>query len=264
MRLYSDADVERILYIRQLVHDGGYTLEAIARILDDSRLSLPQLMEDLGEAEHSGSQALREIAAELRGLVEDVHLKDITSREREREGGVLWGISSLVKRLVGADSFMKAGSTLVIGAQELTGAQSAGLGIYEAQGDTLTYVLSARAGQLQQPTNLAWPVEQMPDAWRRALREGRPYYARRFRVEELPPEVQPRVRASGIKSFYSHPLKVGSELVGTLVISSPKLDGIKPEMQAICQHLAAPAAAAIAYFAWRAPAAADSAGRPKT
>ncbi len=251
MRLYSDSDVERALYIRQLVRQGDYSLEAIARILDESRLSLPRLMQDLAEAEHSGSAALAEVAAELRALVEDVHLREVTSRERIREGNVLKEVHSLVHRLVQADSFVKAGSTLVKGTRELTGAQSSSLGIYEPEIASLTFVLTARSDEVEHPGYRPWPLSDLPADWRAALLGAKPYYAHTLQVEELPPEVRPRVTRAGIASLYSHPLRVGIELVGTLVIASPKPDGITREAQAICEQIAVPASAAIRYFASR-------------
>src|ERR1700737_306167 len=44
-RLYSESDLERILYVRHLVHERGYALAAIADIIDEASSGLPNRLD---------------------------------------------------------------------------------------------------------------------------------------------------------------------------------------------------------------------------
>src|SRR4029077_2446090 len=44
-RLYSDSDLERLLYVRHLVRDRGYALNAIADIIEEASSTLPHTLD---------------------------------------------------------------------------------------------------------------------------------------------------------------------------------------------------------------------------
>ncbi|TMD48878.1 MAG: MerR family transcriptional regulator, partial [Chloroflexi bacterium] len=44
-RLYSESDVERVLYVRDLVRERGFALDAIADIIDEASSSVPSALD---------------------------------------------------------------------------------------------------------------------------------------------------------------------------------------------------------------------------
>jgi len=68
-RLYSDSDVERILYVRHLVRERGFALGAIAAIIDEANSKLPYTLD--------------------RVAVENIYLRDATNHA-DLERGAGW------------------------------------------------------------------------------------------------------------------------------------------------------------------------------
>src|SRR5919109_2312569 len=106
-RLYSEADVERVLFIKTLIHERGYTLEAVARLLDETGLGSPSA--DGGPA------------------IENAHLWEAMNREYIEEGRRMAAVHPLLRQVVRAESGWRAAVSLVEGARKLTGSHTASL-----------------------------------------------------------------------------------------------------------------------------------------
>jgi DNA-binding transcriptional MerR regulator len=250
-RLYTEKDVDRVLYVRELISDRGYSLQAIAGILDEARHQMPPLVQDLLREEPGGeSQRLVQMASELRAYLEDAHLRTATRMDQIREGEVLTKVHGVLRRVAQASTLAEAAGVLVSGSSELIGQQPTTLALYQAADDSLRMVASARAGQ-----NLATEDEPrsvaalVPAGFRTAVREGQPYYLRSVPADEVAPEDGQRAIASGVQSFYAHPLTAAAKVVGMLLVTSRRVDGVRAEVRGICARLATISGPAIAYFA---------------
>jgi DNA-binding transcriptional MerR regulator len=246
-RLYTEKDVDRVLYVRELISDRGYSLQAIAGILDEARHQMPPLVQDLLREEPGGeSQRLLQMASELRAYLEDAHLRTATRMDQIREGEVLTKVQGVLRQVAQASTLAEAASVLVSGSSELIGQQPTTLALYQAADDSLRMVASARAGQ-----NLATEDEPrsvaalVPAGFRTAVREGQPYYLRSVPADE---DGQ-RAIASGVQSFYAHPLTAAGKVVGMLLVTSRRVDGVRADVRGICARLATISGPAIAYFA---------------
>jgi DNA-binding transcriptional MerR regulator len=250
-RLYTEKDVDRVLYVRELISDRGYSLQAIAGILDEARHEMPPLVQDLLREEPGGeSQRLLQMASELRAYLEDAHLRTATRMDQIREGEVLTKVQGVLRRVAQASTLAEAAGVLVSGSSELIGQQPTTLALYQAADDSLRMVASARAGQNlateDKPRSVAALV---PAGFRTAVREGQPYYLRSVPADEVAPEDGQRALASGVQSFYAHPLTAAAKVVGMLLVTSRRVDGVRAEVRGICARLATISGPAIAYFA---------------
>ncbi len=260
-RLYSQADVERVLYIRELVRTEGYSLKGIAAIVDGARHGLPPVLQRLASAGAPDSQqagpSLRRMVNDVRSLLEDAHLRSETNRERIRQAQLLTELQGVLRRVAGAQTFQQAASVLVSGGRELTGIQRVTLAIYEPADDTLATVAGVHSSVSGRSAVL---LTNLPHAWERSLREKQPYYRRELQHEPRT-EALPEVLGGVAGSVYWQPLTVGSELVGVLTFARDSADEITPEAQESGALLAVPAGPALAYFILKEKMAREGSGR---
>ena len=250
-RLYTENDVDRVLYVRELISDRGYSLQAIAGILDEARHRMPPLVQDLLKEEPDGeSRRLVQMASELRAYLEDAHLRTATRMDQIREGEALTKVQAVLRRVAQVSTLAEAASVLVSGSSELIGQQPTTLALYQAADDSLRMVASARAGQNLATEGEPQPVAALvPAGFRTAVREGQPYYLRSIPADDIAPEARQRAIAFGVQSLYSHPLTAAAKVVGVLLVTSRRVDGVRPEVRGICARLATISGPAIAYFA---------------
>jgi len=259
-RLYSEADVERVLYIRELVRTNGYSPRGISTILDSARQSLPPILQRLGTRGASDVEptraSLQRMVNDARSLLEDAHLRYETNQELIRRARRLSELLGVLRHLAGAQTFQQAASALVGGSRELTGIQRVGLAIYEAVDDTLAIVAGSHpvAGGRS-----AVPLTELPWTWERSLRERKPSYQRE--VPHTPQEALPEVLGGSARSIYWQPLTTGSDLVGVLILTRHSANGIAPEAQESCGLLAVAAGPALAYFILKEKMAREGSGR---
>lgn len=253
-RLYTEGDVERVLYVRELISNRGYSLQAIAGILDEARQNVPPLVHDLLKEEHPAAESTRlvQMAAELRAYLEDAHLRTATKLDQIREGQLLTEIHAVMRRVARATTLAEAAGLLVSGSAELIGNQPTTLALYQPADDVLRMLVSARSGQTLATKGDPLPVAALvPAGFRTAFREGQPYYLRQVPVEELSPDTHRRAAASGVQSLYAHPLTAATQVVGLLLVTSRRVDGVSPQVRGICARVAAISGPAVAYFATR-------------
>ncbi len=253
-RLYTESDVDRVLYVRELISHHGYSLQALAGILDEARQNVPPLVADLlKEADpEPKTRRLVQMAAELRAYLEDAHLRTATHRNQIREGELLTEIHAVMRRVAQAPALAEAAAALVSGSAALIGNQPVTLALYEPADDALRMLVSARSEQVLATERDPVPVTALvPAGFRTAFREGQPYYLRRIPVDELSPETHRRAAASGVQSLYAHPLTAAAQVMGLLLVTSRRVDGVSPEVRGICARVAAISGPAVAYFAAR-------------
>jgi DNA-binding transcriptional MerR regulator len=251
-RLYTESDVDRVLYVRELITNHGYSLQAIAGVLDEARQTVPPLVADLLKDADPDPKTRRlvQMAAELRAYLEDAHLRTTIQRDQIREAKLLTNIHATMLRMAQAPSLVEAAVLLVSGSAELIGNQPTTLALYQPADDALRMLVSARSGQVLAAERDPLPVSALvPAAFRTAFREGQPYYLRRIPIDELTPETQRRAAASGVQSLYAHPLTAAAQLVGLLLVTSRRVDGVSPEVRGICARVAAISGPAVACFA---------------
>jgi GAF domain-containing protein len=184
--------------------------------------------------------------------LEDTHLRLATNQDQIREGEVLSEIHAVMRRVAQASTFSEAATALILGSAALIGNQPVTLAVYQPAGDLLRMVITAISGRIVAGEGEPLPVAALaPTAFQAAFREGQPYYVRHAPIDELTPDARRRALASGVQSVYGHPLIAGSEVVGLLVVTSRRVDGISPEAQAICAKVAGIVGPAMAYFVAR-------------
>lgn len=228
-RLYSDSDVHRLLYIKSLVRERGYTLRAVADIIDDTRGDVP--------------------SAPDRAAIENLYLEAATNREKIEEGLRSAQVHALLRRVVRADSAGRAAVTLVEGVKLLTGSYSVALGLYRPQTHTLSFVTTLRGSELQQPPRPPLDVARLPRDWQDALQARVSYADPDLRRRELPGELSSRIKQDRTRSFHAEPLVVGSLLVGVLIIGYTQPGEVRREARLIAERVAVPAGPAIHYYA---------------
>jgi DNA-binding transcriptional MerR regulator len=229
-RLYSDADVERVLHIRELRRDRGYTLEAIARIMVEARQASPPTLD--------------------RAAIENVYLREATNREQIEEGRMA-EVHAVGVRLVRSQSALRAAEELVYGVAALGSAEVVTLGLYQRKRNTLTFVALARRNETEVGPWPAQNVSNFPAQWQEALRAREPYWCSDLLRLDLPDEVSSRMREDPSRSFHAEPLSIGNELVGVLVLASRQPGGIGREARRVAARVAVAAGPAIHYFARR-------------
>lgn len=252
-RVYTESDVDRVLYVRELISNRGYSLQGLAAILDEARQSLPIVAQELLSEESTiESRRVVELAAELRAYLEDAHLRMVTNQDQIREGQVLAQIHGVMRRVAQASTFAEAVTGLVTGSAALIGKQPITLAVYQPAEDLLRVLVTASAERILATEGQPVPVAALvPAAFRAAFREGQPYYVRRIPLDELSADTQRRQAASGVQSIYGHPLRAGAQVVGMFMVTSRRVDGVSPEVRGICARVAAISGPTVAYFAAR-------------
>jgi MerR family transcriptional regulator, heat shock protein HspR len=230
-RLYSDADIERVLQIRELLRDRGYTLEAIARIVEEARQASPSVVDQ--------------------AVLENVYLREAANREELEEGRRLAEVHAVGLRLVRAQSARRAAAELVGGVATLGGVEAVTLGLYQRKTNTIRFVALARGNSAEVGSWPAQHVANFPVQWQEALRAREPYWSSDLHRQDLPEEVSHNVRDDPSRSFHAEPLSISKELVGILVLASPQPGGIAREARRVAARVAVAAGPAMHYFAHR-------------
>ena len=229
-RLYSESDVERILYVRHLVRERGYAIGAIAEIIDQAAASLPYALD--------------------RVAIENIYLRDATNLSDIEQGRRLARVQATVRSLIRAGSGRQAATTLVAAVTALTGAETAALGLCRWKTDTLVPVATARGDTIRTSTGIPpLLISEFPREWQKAIDACEPYAANDLLRLDLPGEVNHQVASHRTRSFYAQPLAIADEMVGLLVIASSLPNAIGAEAQRVCEELAVAAGPAIHYFA---------------
>src|SRR6202023_1635153 len=126
-----------------------------------------------------------------------------------------------LRSLIRAQSVQQAAVTLVAGVKALTGARSAGLGLYRRKTHTLVPVVTADGDSIQTSPRIApLQISRLPPAWQKAIAAGEPYADADLLRLELPVEVNSQVVDYRTRSFHAEPLLIGHEMVGILAIVS--------------------------------------------
>jgi MerR family transcriptional regulator, heat shock protein HspR len=230
-RLYSDADVERVHQIRELLRERGYTLEAVARIMEEARQASPSVVD--------------------RAAIENTYLREAANREQIEEGRRLAEVHAMGLRLVRSQSAQRAAEELVYGIASLGAVEAVTLGLYQPKPNTLRFVALARGNRTEVGS---WPVQHVanfPAQWQEALCAREPYWSADLWRMALSEEVSNFVRDDPSRSFHAQPLSIGKELVGLLVLASPQPGGISREARRVAARVAVAAGPAMHYFARR-------------
>ena len=228
-RLYSESDVERILYVRHLVRDRGYALGAIAAIIDDAAASVPDALD--------------------RVAIENIYLRDATNDADVEEARRIARVQATVRSLVHSESAEQAAITLVAGVKALTGVQRASLALYRQKAHALDFVVIDGANTIGPLSRPSIPVSRFPREWQDAIDAREPYADPDLLRLDLHGQVSSLVIQGQARSFYAEPLTIASEMVGVLIIGSSRPGAIMPEAERICEELAVAAGPAIHYFA---------------
>jgi len=230
-RLYSESDVERVLYVRQLVRERGYALGAIAAIIDDAASNLPEAVD--------------------RVAIENLYLRDATNHADIEEGRRLAEVHAMGLRLVRSQSARRAAEELVLGVAAVGAVETASLALYHRKQNTMTFVARARGNKTELHSWPAQSVSSFPSQWQEALRAREPYWCWDLLRLDLLGDLSTRVRRSPSRSFHAEPLSIGKELVGLLVLASRQPGGISREARGVAARVAVAAGPAIHYFARR-------------
>jgi DNA-binding transcriptional MerR regulator len=229
-RLYSQSDVERILYVRHLVRERGYALDAVADILDEASSRLPDTLD--------------------RVAIENIYLREATNHSDIEEGRRMAKVQAIVRSLIRAESGQEAAVTLVAGVMALTGAHSAGLGIYYCKTHTIVPVVTASGHIIRTSPGIPpLQISRFPREWQQALDAREPYAGPDIRRLQLAGEVNSQVIEYRTRSFHAEPLAIANELVGVLNIVSSRPGGVGREAEQVMGGLALGAGPAIRYFA---------------
>jgi DNA-binding transcriptional MerR regulator len=228
-RLYSDSDLERLLYVRHLVRERGYALNAIADIIDEASSKLPYTLD--------------------RVAIENIYLRDATNHSDIEEGRRMARVHATVRSLIRAESAERAAVTLVAGVKAITGAHRASLALYRRKSYMLDFVVIAGVRGIGPLSRPSLSISRFPRAWHEAIDAREPYADADLLRLDLPGEVNSLVMQEGARSFHAEPLTIADEMVGVLIIGSSRPNGIGPEAQRVCEELAVAAGPAIHYFA---------------
>ena len=230
-RLYSDADVERARYIRKLLRSRGYTLEAIGRILEEARHASPLTLD--------------------RATIENVYLREATNRAYIEEGRRMTMIQATLRNLNRAESAQEAATTLVAGVKALSGVHAASLGLYQPKSNTMFFLVSASGDTIGARARPPLHVSQLPRRWQEAIEAREAFDDPDLLRLDLHVEVSSRATQDRARSFHAEPLTIADEMVGVLIIASPRPGGMGNEAGQVCERLAVAAGPAIHYFASR-------------
>jgi DNA-binding transcriptional MerR regulator len=230
-RLYSESDLERVLYVRHLVRERGYALHAIADIIDEASSGLPNTPD--------------------RVAIENLQLREEANREQIEEGRRMAAVHAMGLRLVQSQSAGRAVQELVYGVATLGAVEVVTLGLYQSRQNTLRFVAIARGNKAELRS---WPLQHVtkyPAPWQEALRAREPYWCADLHRLDLPDEVGAAVRQDRTRSFHAEPLSIGTQLVGILVLASQRPGAIPREARRVAARVAVAAGPAIHYYARR-------------
>lgn len=230
-RLYSDADIERVQQIRELLRDRGYTLEAIARIMEEARQASPPTLD--------------------RTAIENISLREATNRANIEEGRRMAGLQATLRSPMRAESAQQAATTLVAGVKALTGAHAASLGLYQRKTNTMVFVVSASGDTIGTRPRPPLSISHFPREWQEAIEAREPFADPDLLRLDLHVAVSSRATQDRARSFHAEPLTIADEMVGVLIIASPRPGGMGSEAEQVCERLAVAAGPAIHYFASR-------------
>ena len=228
-RLYSESDLERLLYVRHLVRERGYALHAVADIIEAASSKLPSTLD--------------------RVAIENIYLRDATNHSDIEAGRRMARVHATVRRLIGAESAERAAVTLVAGVKAITGADRASLALYRRNEYALDFVVIAGVRGMGPLSRPSLGISRFPRAWQQAIDAREPYADADLLRLDLPGEVDSLVTQEDARSFHAEPLTIANEMVGVLIIGSSRPNGIEPEAQRVCEELAVAAGPAIHYFA---------------
>lgn len=252
-RLYSEGDVQRILEVKELLRSGR-SLQAISQVIDKARADYPDVVRRLVEVQSSLPSASH-LLGDVRTFLEQAQVREATDRERIREGSLVQRMYFVLRRIQAAPDMDRACAALVTGARELTGVPRTSLAVYERPSDALRMVSQHHGQRVFAAEYGPWPIGGLrPAGWRDALRRQVPFYAPTIAAGRLRPEHRASLLRSGVRSFFAHPLTVGSDLVGVLILAGTVPDGVRPEARQIGSRLGTLAAGAIGYYVLRAEA----------
>jgi DNA-binding transcriptional MerR regulator len=230
-RLYSESELERVLYVRDLVRQRGYALHAIADIIDEAASGLPSTPD--------------------RVAIENIYLREAANRERIEEGRRMAEVHAVGLRLVQSQSAGRAVQELVYGVATLGGVEVVTLGLYQPKQNMLRFVALATGNRAELHS---WPLQHVskyPEQWQEALRAREPYWCADLHRLDLPDEVGAAVREDNSRSFHAEPLSIGRQLVGILVLASRRPGAIPREARRVVARVAVAAGPAMHYFARR-------------
>jgi DNA-binding transcriptional MerR regulator len=230
-RLYSESDLERILYVRHLVRERGYALHAIADIIDEASSRLPSTLD--------------------RVAIENFYLREAANREQIEEGRRMAEVHAMGLRLVQSQSAGRAVQELVYGVAALGAVEVVTLGLYQSKQNMLRYIAMAQGNRAELRS---WPLQHVskyPAQWQDALHAREPYWCADLHHLDLPDEVGAAVREDRSRSFHAEPLSIGTQLVGILVLASRQPGAISREARRVAARVAVAAGPAIHYFARR-------------
>ena len=230
-RLYSESDLERILYVRHLVRERGYALHAIADIIDEASSTLANTPD--------------------RVAIENFYLREAVNREQIEEGRRMAEVHAMGVRLVQSQSAGRAVQELVYGVATLGAVEVVTLGLYQSKQNMLRFIAMARGNKAELRS---WPLQHVskyPAQWQDALRAREPYWCADLHRMDLPDEVGAAVREDSSRSFHAEPLSIGTQLVGILVLASQQPGAIPREARRVAARVAVAAGPAIHYYARR-------------
>jgi len=230
-RLYSESDLERILYVRHLVRERGYALHAIADLIDEASSGLPGRLD--------------------RVAIENFYLREAANREQVEEGRRMAEVHAMGLRLVQSPSAGRAAEELVYGVATLGAVEVVTLALYQPKQNTLRFVALARGNTTKLGSWPAQNVSSFPAQWQEALRAREPYWSSDLWRQDLPDEVSTNMREDTSRSFHAEPLSIGKQLVGVIVLASRQPGGIGREARRVAARVAVAAGPAIHYFARR-------------
>jgi hypothetical protein len=123
------------------------------------------------------------------GAVENIYLRDATNHADLEEGRRMARVHATLRRLIRAESGQQAAITLVAGVKALTGADTAGLGLYRRKSYTLEPVVSTSGDSIGTSSLPPLPIAGLPRPWQEAIDAREPYADPDLLRLDLPVEV---------------------------------------------------------------------------
>ena len=229
-RLYSESDLERLSYVRHLVRERGYALNAIAAVIDDAASRLPYALD--------------------RVALENIYLRESTNHSSIEESRRLALIEATVRSLVRAESAQGAAVILISGVMTLTSAHTAGIGLYDRKTHSLIPLVTASGKRLlTSPGIPPLQIDRFPREWQLAIEAREPYADRDILRLELAGELNSQVVEYRTRSFHAEPLAIAHELAGVFNIASSRPGGVGREAEDVMARLALAAGPVMHYFA---------------
>lgn len=251
MRLYSNLDVVRALYIRELLASRGYSLAGIARLMDEGRQQYQGPLDWIEALNHSYalSDPVRVGLGRTRRFLEDAYLREATNQELIREGGLQRRVYDVASNVARAANLQAAAEVLVAEVRQKTGVATSAFALIDPLAEAVTMEVVDRGDR---PRRLEEPPHALDqylfDEWLNSLRSLRP-----FEMADIPADprgvISQRMARLKLKSLVAQPLTVGDRLVGILGITSRRPHGITADARFFIERVATIAGPAIGYFA---------------